>query len=128
MLLLNIPGRNSAPELTQVINSPSISCLYLYTIVDFYWSQSLKMGLTECFLCYHELGLLLGFLWVMRIRRLLAERLVTRNLDWHCADGGKNPSFNETFKIQLIEGLREINASVWNSNTIERDDYIGSTK
>lgn len=43
-------------------------------------------------------------------------------------DGGRNPSFNETFKLSLIEGLREVNASVWNSNTIERDDYIGSTK
>ncbi|KAG0602684.1 hypothetical protein M758_10G032900 [Ceratodon purpureus] len=43
-------------------------------------------------------------------------------------DGGKNPSFNETFKIALIEGLREMSATVWNSNTIERDDYIGSTK
>lgn len=43
-------------------------------------------------------------------------------------DGGRNPSFNETFKITMIEGLREVNASVWNSNTIERDDYIGSTK
>lgn len=43
-------------------------------------------------------------------------------------DGGRNPSFNETIKLALIEGLREVNASVWNSNTIERDDYIGSTK
>ena len=42
--------------------------------------------------------------------------------------GGVNPSFNESFKISLIEGLRDINASVWNSNTFERDDYIGSTK
>lgn len=43
-------------------------------------------------------------------------------------DGGRNPSFNETFKISLIEGLREVQAHVWNSNTLERDDYIGSTK
>ncbi|KAG0609985.1 hypothetical protein M758_7G029900 [Ceratodon purpureus] len=43
-------------------------------------------------------------------------------------DGGRNPSFNEAFKLSLIEGLREVSASVWNSNTIERDDYIGTTK
>ncbi|KAG0558534.1 hypothetical protein KC19_10G035300 [Ceratodon purpureus] len=43
-------------------------------------------------------------------------------------DGGKNPSFNETFRISMIEGLREMSATVWNSNTLERDSYIGTTK
>lgn len=44
------------------------------------------------------------------------------------ADGGKNPSFNEKFVIPLIEGLREINATVWNSNSLTYDDFIGSTR
>lgn len=43
-----------------------------------------------------------------------------------CTDGGKNPSFNEKFVLRLIEGLREINISVWNSNTVTTDDLIGS--
>ncbi|KAJ4748114.1 Calcium-dependent lipid-binding (CaLB domain) family protein [Rhynchospora pubera] len=32
----------------------------------------------------------------------------------------------EKFQIPLIEGLRELNVSVWNSNTFSRDDFIGS--
>lgn len=43
-----------------------------------------------------------------------------------CTDGGKNPSFNEKFVLRLIEGLREVNISVWNSNTVTTDDLIGS--
>ncbi|BBN08090.1 hypothetical protein MPTK1_4g08810 [Marchantia polymorpha subsp. ruderalis] len=43
-------------------------------------------------------------------------------------DGGKNPTFNEKFQIPLIEGLREINVQVWNSNTVSLDDHIGSCK
>ena len=40
----------------------------------------------------------------------------------------ENPSFNEKFMVPLIEGLREINASVWNSNSLTYDDHIGSTR
>ncbi|CAN6486302.1 unnamed protein product [Victoria cruziana] len=43
-----------------------------------------------------------------------------------CTDGGKNPSFQEKFVFTLIEGLREINVHVWNSNTLTMDDLIGS--
>ncbi|XP_021858285.1 extensin [Spinacia oleracea] len=45
-----------------------------------------------------------------------------------CTDGGKNPVFQEKFIFTLIEGLREINVVVWNSNTLTFDDYIGSGK
>lgn len=41
-------------------------------------------------------------------------------------DGGKNPTFQEKFQIPLIEGLREFNVAVWNSNTVKNDDFIGS--
>ena len=43
-------------------------------------------------------------------------------------DGGKNPTFQEKFVFTLIEGLREVNAVVWNSNTLTYDDFIGSGK
>ncbi|KAI5071325.1 hypothetical protein GOP47_0013576 [Adiantum capillus-veneris] len=43
-------------------------------------------------------------------------------------DGGRNPSFNEKYMLSLIEGLREINVAVWNSNTLTADDFIGSGK
>lgn len=43
-----------------------------------------------------------------------------------CTDGGKHPTFQEKFQIPLIEGLREFNVAVWNSNTIKNDDFIGS--
>ncbi|OMP03906.1 C2 calcium-dependent membrane targeting [Corchorus olitorius] len=43
-----------------------------------------------------------------------------------CTDGGKNPTFQEKFIFTLIEGLRELNVMVWNSNTLVADDYIGS--
>uniref|UniRef100_A0A7N0ZQV5 C2 domain-containing protein n=1 Tax=Kalanchoe fedtschenkoi TaxID=63787 RepID=A0A7N0ZQV5_KALFE len=45
-----------------------------------------------------------------------------------CTDGGKNPTFQEKFVFNLIEGLREINVLVWNSNTISYDDFIGGGK
>nr|XP_051197937.1 protein SRC2 homolog [Lolium perenne] len=45
-----------------------------------------------------------------------------------CTDGGRNPSFDEKFHIPLIEGLRELNVLVWNSNTINKDVFIGSCK
>ncbi|CAN4101349.1 unnamed protein product [Withania somnifera] len=45
-----------------------------------------------------------------------------------CTDGGKNPTFQEKFVFTLIEGLREINVVVWNSNTVNSDDFIGSGK
>ncbi|KAM7266023.1 hypothetical protein ACFE04_003706 [Oxalis oulophora] len=34
-----------------------------------------------------------------------------------CTDGGKNPTFQDKFVFSLIEGLRELNVTVWNSNT-----------
>lgn len=43
-------------------------------------------------------------------------------------DGGKNPTFQEKFVFTLIEGLREVNVLVWNSNTVTYDDFIGSGK
>ncbi|KAL9666501.1 hypothetical protein QQ045_000835 [Rhodiola kirilowii] len=45
-----------------------------------------------------------------------------------CTDGGKNPTFQEKFVFNLIEGLSEINVVVWNSNTNSYDDFIGSGK
>ncbi|KAK9056652.1 hypothetical protein SSX86_024014 [Deinandra increscens subsp. villosa] len=45
-----------------------------------------------------------------------------------CTDGGKNPTFQEKFVFTLIEGLRDLNVSVWNSNTVTYDDFIGSGK
>ncbi|KAI3809861.1 hypothetical protein L1987_19463 [Smallanthus sonchifolius] len=45
-----------------------------------------------------------------------------------CTDGGKNPTFQEKFVFTLIEGLRELNVSVWNSNTVTHDDFIGNGK
>nr|KAJ0196945.1 hypothetical protein LSAT_V11C700376110 [Lactuca sativa] len=45
-----------------------------------------------------------------------------------CKDGGKNPTFQEKFVYSLVEGLRELNVTVWNSNTITHDDFIGSGK
>ncbi|XP_042428084.1 protein SRC2 homolog isoform X1 [Zingiber officinale] len=43
-----------------------------------------------------------------------------------CTDGSKNPTFQEKFQIPLVEGLREMNVTVWNSNTLRSDDFIGS--
>lgn len=43
-------------------------------------------------------------------------------------DGGKNPKFQDKFVYTAIEGLRELNIIVWNSNTITHDDFIGSGK
>ncbi|XP_010246670.1 PREDICTED: elicitor-responsive protein 3-like [Nelumbo nucifera] len=43
-------------------------------------------------------------------------------------DGGKNPVFQEKFSYTLIEGIRELSVSVWNSNTLTTDDFIGSGK
>ncbi|KAJ9537902.1 hypothetical protein OSB04_030635 [Centaurea solstitialis] len=45
-----------------------------------------------------------------------------------CTDGGKNPTFQEKFVYTLIEGLRELNVNVWNSNTVKHDSFIGSGK
>jgi Ca2+-dependent lipid-binding protein len=41
-------------------------------------------------------------------------------------DGGRNPTFDEKFHIPLIEGLRELTVTVWNSNTLTHDDFIGN--
>ncbi|KAF6175368.1 hypothetical protein GIB67_009062 [Kingdonia uniflora] len=43
-------------------------------------------------------------------------------------DGGKNPTFQEKFVFTLIEGLRELNVLVWNSNALTYDDFIGTGK
>jgi len=43
-------------------------------------------------------------------------------------DGGKSPIFQEKFVFTLIEGLRDINVAVWNSNTLTYDDFIGGGK
>ncbi|KAG6494299.1 hypothetical protein ZIOFF_049323 [Zingiber officinale] len=40
--------------------------------------------------------------------------------------GGKNPNFHEKFQIPLVEGLRELNVTIWNSNTFTADDFIGN--
>ncbi|KAI3916024.1 hypothetical protein MKW98_004465 [Papaver atlanticum] len=45
-----------------------------------------------------------------------------------CTDGGKNPKFQEKFIFSLVEGLHELQISVWNSNTITFDDFIGTGK
>ncbi|XP_023531345.1 uncharacterized protein LOC111793619 isoform X1 [Cucurbita pepo subsp. pepo] len=45
-----------------------------------------------------------------------------------CTDGGRNPIFQEKFVFSLIEGIREINVAVWNSNTVTYDDFIGNGK
>ncbi|GFY89575.1 calcium-dependent lipid-binding (CaLB domain) family protein [Actinidia rufa] len=45
-----------------------------------------------------------------------------------CTDGGKNPTFQEKFTFTLIEGLPELGLVVWNSNTVNYDDFIGSGK
>ncbi|CAK9222827.1 unnamed protein product [Sphagnum troendelagicum] len=43
-------------------------------------------------------------------------------------DGGRNPSFNHTFVVPLAKGVRELTASVWNSNSISSHDHIGSAR
>ncbi|XP_076901724.1 elicitor-responsive protein 3-like [Bidens hawaiensis] len=53
---------------------------------------------------------------------------ICRNHTRVCTDGGKNPTFQEKFVYNVVEGLRELNINVWNSNTISRDDFIGSGK
>ncbi|GJT30400.1 zinc finger BED domain-containing protein RICESLEEPER 2-like protein [Tanacetum coccineum] len=39
-------------------------------------------------------------------------------------DGDRNPTFHERFVFLLMEGLRELNIDVWNSNTLLRDKFI----
>ncbi|KAK4563543.1 hypothetical protein RGQ29_005890 [Quercus rubra] len=43
-----------------------------------------------------------------------------------CTDGGKNPTFNHKFKLELIEGYVEIKIMVWNENRVSSDTFIGS--
>ncbi|XP_073274798.1 elicitor-responsive protein 3-like isoform X2 [Primulina huaijiensis] len=43
-----------------------------------------------------------------------------------CYGGGKNPTFQDKFDITLIEGLLDINITVWNSNKLTFDDFIGN--
>ncbi|KAM0028584.1 putative C2 domain-containing protein [Helianthus debilis subsp. tardiflorus] len=52
----------------------------------------------------------------------------TRNRTRVCTDGGKNPIFQEKFVCTMIEGLKELNIMVWNSNIISRDDFIGGVR
>ncbi|CAM0908836.1 unnamed protein product [Alopecurus aequalis] len=59
---------------------------------------------------------------------VIVEYATTKLRTRTCTDGGKNPSFDEKFHIPLIEGLRELNVFVWNSNTINIDDFIGSCR
>ncbi|KAM5549412.1 leucine-rich repeat extensin-like protein 3 [Rosa sericea] len=50
------------------------------------------------------------------------------HVDFNGVDGGRNPTFQEKFVIPLIEGLREMNVNVWNSNSVTYDDFIGEGK
>ncbi|XP_075672491.1 elicitor-responsive protein 3-like [Castanea sativa] len=43
-----------------------------------------------------------------------------------CTDGGKNPTFNHKFKLELIEGYVEIKIMVWNENIVTSHKFIGS--
>ncbi|XP_030945200.1 elicitor-responsive protein 1-like [Quercus lobata] len=43
-----------------------------------------------------------------------------------CTDGGKNPTFNHKFKLELIEGYVEIKIMVWNENKVTSHKFIGS--
>ncbi|KAL4615105.1 hypothetical protein ACB092_07G100400 [Castanea dentata] len=43
-----------------------------------------------------------------------------------CTDGGKNPTFNHKFKLELIEGYAEIKIMVWNENIVTSHKFIGS--
>ncbi|CAM8971730.1 unnamed protein product [Rhodiola kirilowii] len=40
-----------------------------------------------------------------------------------CTDGGRDPKFCDTFRFKLFEGLREVEISVYNSNTLSSDDF-----
>ncbi|XP_073147405.1 uncharacterized protein [Henckelia pumila] len=42
--------------------------------------------------------------------------------------GGRDPTFQEKFEITLVEGLLEINITVWNNNKLTSDDFIGNGK
>ncbi|XP_034227882.1 formin-like protein 18 isoform X1 [Prunus dulcis] len=55
-------------------------------------------------------------------------RTCTAQFDFSGVDGGKNPTFQEKFVFPLVEGLRELNVLVWNSNTVTLDDFIGEGK
>ncbi|XP_064998756.1 elicitor-responsive protein 1-like isoform X2 [Musa acuminata AAA Group] len=57
---------------------------------------------------------------------VILEYATTKFRTRTCTDGGRNPSFQEKTALSLIEGLREISVSVWNSNTVSYDDFIGS--
>ncbi|CAL5053923.1 unnamed protein product [Urochloa decumbens] len=57
---------------------------------------------------------------------VVLEYATTKHRTRTCTDGGRNPTFDEKFHIPLIEGLRELNVVVWNSNTLTHDDFIGS--
>ncbi|KAI3769919.1 hypothetical protein L6452_01033 [Arctium lappa] len=43
-------------------------------------------------------------------------------------DGGKNPTFQEKFVYSLVEGVTDLNITVWNSNILTHDDLIGSRR
>ncbi|GJP32548.1 hypothetical protein CLOM_g17174 [Closterium sp. NIES-68] len=42
-------------------------------------------------------------------------------------DGGTTPAFNSTFHLQLLPGVEEFSAVIWNDN-LGRDDVIGSCR
>ncbi|KAJ9561318.1 hypothetical protein OSB04_006478 [Centaurea solstitialis] len=57
---------------------------------------------------------------------LIVNVRTTESLSRVVFDGGKNPAFQEKFVYSLVEGLRDLNIAVWNSNTITHDDLIGT--
>ncbi|KAM7251745.1 hypothetical protein ACFE04_023628 [Oxalis oulophora] len=56
------------------------------------------------------------------------EYASTKHRTRTCTDGGRNPTFQDKFVFSMIEGLRELQVTVWNSNTLKFDDFIGSGK
>ncbi|GAV84806.1 C2 domain-containing protein [Cephalotus follicularis] len=59
---------------------------------------------------------------------VIVEYGSTKHRTRTCTDGGKNPTFQDKFTLSLIEGLRELNLAVWNSNSLTLDDFIGGGK
>ncbi|CAN8229491.1 unnamed protein product [Cochlearia groenlandica] len=57
---------------------------------------------------------------------VVLEYSTTRHRTKTCTDGGKNAIFQEKFMFTLLEGLRDVKVSVWNSNTLSTDDFIGN--
>ncbi|KAK6939639.1 C2 domain [Dillenia turbinata] len=45
-----------------------------------------------------------------------------------CEGGGTTPAFQSQFNLRLMEGIKELNVSVWGRNTFFADDFIGSVR